>query len=102
MATKTTEPKVECLNPETGHRMNISKSTYELFSKAIYHVLKGSKPLSFSEIEEGVYDCFKKQKTDFKGSVGWYTVTVKKDMESRNVIESYMEKGRKLHRLKKG
>ena len=40
MATKTAPQKVECLNPNTGGRMNIDKKIYDLFSKAIYHTLK--------------------------------------------------------------
>ncbi len=40
MATLNKPQKVECLNPNTGGKMNIDKGTYDLFSKAIYHTLK--------------------------------------------------------------
>ena len=93
--------KVECRNPNTGGRMNIDASTYDLFSKAIYHTLMGDKALTYSQIADGIYDCFKQQKTKFDGSVEWYAVTVKNDMQSRGVIEVFNEKGKKLHRLKK-
>ena len=59
-ATKSSN-KVECINPNTGGRMNIDATTYEMFSKAIYHTLKEGAPLTFSQIVEGIYDCFKKQ-----------------------------------------
>jgi hypothetical protein len=49
-----------------------------------------------------VIDTFKKQKTKFEGSVGWYTVSVKHDMHAKGMIEVFTEKGKKLHRLKKG
>lgn len=101
MATKTSLQKVECLNPNTGSSMNIDKKTYGLFSKAIYHTLKKSQPLTYSGIVEGIYDCFKQQKTKFSGSVEWYAVTVKHDMHARGVIEVFTEKGKKLHRIKK-
>lgn len=101
MATKTTPQKVECLNPNTGGSMNIDKATYDLFSKAIYHTLKKSQPLTYSQIVEGVYDCFRQQKTKFDSSVEWYTVTVKHDMHARGVIEVFTGKGKKLHRIKK-
>lgn len=101
MATATKPQKVECLNLNTGGKMNINKATYDLFSKAIYHVLKKEGAITFTQLAEGVQDCFKQQKTKFDGSVGWYAVTVKNDMEARGVIEVFTEKGRKLHRIKK-
>lgn len=98
---KTVSQKTECLNPNTGGRMNIDTKIYDLFSKAIYHELKKNGPLTYTEIVEGIHDCFKKQKTKFDGSIGWYAVTVKHDMHARGVIEVFNEKGRKLHRLAK-
>jgi hypothetical protein len=91
--------KVECLNPNTGGRMNIDKEIYDLFSKAIYHSVKKGKALTYSQIVEGVKDCFKKQKTRFDGSVEWHIVTVKHDMHARGILKVYTEKGRKLHSL---
>jgi hypothetical protein len=96
-ATKTA--KVECLNPNTGGSMNIDKEVYNLFSKAIYDTLKVGKAITYSQIVEGVKDCFKKQKIKFDGSVEWYTVTVKHDMHARGVLNVYTEKGKKLHSL---
>ena len=55
MATITPTGKVEIRNPNTGRTMNIDKSVYDLFSKAIYHTLKKNKALTFTEIVEGVY-----------------------------------------------
>jgi hypothetical protein len=96
---KTADQKTECLNPNTGGRMNIDSKIYDLFSKAIYHVLKKNGPLTYTQIVEGIHDCFKQQKTKFDGSIEWYAVTIKHDMHARGVIEVFNEKGRKLHRL---
>ena len=101
MATITPTGKVEIRNPNTGRTMNIDKSVYDHFSKAIYHTLKKNKALTFTEIVEGVYNCFREQKTKFEGSVEWYTISVKHDMHARNVIDVFTEKGKKLHHLKK-
>jgi hypothetical protein len=101
MATNPGSPKVECLNPNTGRKMNIDKTTYDLFSKAIYHTLKKQGAITFTQLQEGVEDCFREQKTSFDGAVGWYAVTVKNDMLARGVIEAYTEKGKKLNRIKK-
>jgi hypothetical protein len=49
----TTTAKVECLNPNTGGRMNIDKEVYDLFSKAIYHTVKTGKAITYSQIVEG-------------------------------------------------
>jgi hypothetical protein len=91
--------KVECLNPNTGGRMNIDKDIYDLFSKAIYHTVKAGKAITYTQIAEGVTDFFKKQKNKFKGSVEWYTVTVKHDMHARGILKVFKEKGKKLHSL---
>ncbi|TMI77818.1 MAG: hypothetical protein E6H10_18270 [Bacteroidetes bacterium] len=100
MPTKSLE-KVECLNPNTGRKMNVDAATYDLFNKAIYHTLKKEKQaISYTNIVKGVKKCFKEQKTIFRGSIEWYAVTVKHDMEASGVIESFTEKGKKLHRLK--
>jgi hypothetical protein len=80
--------------------MNIDGTTYELFSKAIYHLLKAGKELTFTQITEGIAARFEEQKTSFHGSVEWYTVTVKNDMQSRGIIEAILIKGKKLHRLR--
>lgn len=101
MATRIMTQKIECLNPNTGGKMNIDKQIYDLFSKTIYHTLKKNKALTYTEIVDGIEECFKEQKIKFKGSVSWYAVTIKHDMHARGVIEVFTEKGKKLHKLKK-
>jgi hypothetical protein len=93
--------KIECLNPNTGGKMNIDAKVYDHFSKAIYHTLKKSKQgVTYSDIVGGVKRCFKEERTNFQGSVEWYAVTVKNDMVAKGVIETFTEKGKKLHKLK--
>jgi hypothetical protein len=99
-ATANTQ-KVECLNPNTGRKMNIEKGIYDLISKAIYHTLKKEGDISFTQLQQGVENCLKEQRTPFEGNIGWYTVSVKHDMDARGLIEVFTEKGKKLHRLKK-
>jgi len=90
---------VVCLNPNTGRRMNIEKTTYDLFSKAIYHVIKSGKAITFTQIVEGVKDCFKKDKIKFKSVIEWYAITVKNDMHAKGILKVFTEKGRKLHSI---
>lgn len=101
MATAIKAQKVECLNPNTGRKMNVDKSVYDRIAKAVYHTLKKEAPLTFTQLQQGVEDCLQQQKTQFDGSVAWYTVTVKNDLHARAVIDVFTEKGKKLHRLKK-
>ncbi len=100
MASKSNK-KIECLNPNTGRKMNIDKNIYELFRKAICHTLKKNKQgITYTDLVTGVKKCFKDQGTIFKGAVGWYTVTVKNDLDATGIIETFTEKGKKIHRLK--
>ena len=93
--------KIECLNPNTGGKMNIDAKVYDHFSKAIYHTLKKSKQgVTYTDIVSGVKRCFKEERSNFQGSVEWYAVTVKNDMVAKGVVETFTEKGKKLHRLK--
>lgn len=92
--------KTECLNPNTGRKMNIDARVYDLFSKAIYHTLKKNKQgITYTDIVSGVKQCFKEKRTAFDGSIEWYTVTIKNDMEANGIIETFTDKGKKLHRL---
>ena len=97
-STKTIN-KIEVLNPNSGRKMNIDADTWNLFSTAIKHTLKGDKELTFTEMAEGVHDYLKSQKIDFQQSVDWYAVTVKNDLHVKNIISVTTQKGRKLHRL---
>ena len=101
MVFKDLSQKVECVHPRTGRRMRIDKNIYDQISKAIYHSLKAGQDLTYTQIVGGIRDCFQEKGTGFKGSLEWYAVTVKNDMEARGIIQSYMEKGKKLHRLSK-
>jgi hypothetical protein len=99
MLTKSTA-KIECLNPNTGGKMNIDASIYNLFSKAIYHTLKNEKQgITYTDIVSGIKKCFKEKQTIFKGSVEWYAVTIKNDLVAKGIIKTFTEKGKKLHRL---
>lgn len=80
---------------------DIDKKTFDLFSKAISHTLKKEQPLTYSQIVEGIEDCFRQQKIQFDGSATWYAVAVKHDMHARGIITVLTEKGRKLHKLSK-
>jgi hypothetical protein len=37
----------------------------------------------------------------FKRSIPWYTISIRLDLETRGIVETFIEKGKKLNRLKK-
>jgi hypothetical protein len=99
MTSKPAE-KIECVNPNTGGKMNIDAKIYELFSKAIYHVLKENREgTTYTELVNGIKKRFKENKTAFRGSVEWYAVTVKNDMVANGIIETLSDKDKKLNKL---
>ncbi|MDQ3277629.1 MAG: hypothetical protein M3Q06_04850 [Bacteroidota bacterium] len=97
MATTPFSGKVECVNPNTGGRMFIDAATYELFAKAIQHTLQDHRSLTYTQIVEGVNNYLQKKKRAFEGSVEWYTVAVKNDLQAKGVITVFTEKGKKMH-----
>ncbi len=92
------EDKIQCLHPQGKHAPAIAATTYHLFKRAITKTL-AKEPLSYSLIAASVKEYFKKEKIAFEGSVGWYTETIKLDMEATGLIIAYMKKGKKLHKL---
>ena len=89
--------KVEVGNPNTGRKIQIDEETWNLFHRAIKDSLKNGKALTFSELVEAIEIYFKKNKIKFSGSVGWYAVTVKHDLDVKKILKVYTEKGKKLH-----
>ena len=92
--------KIECLNPNTGGKLKIDAEIYQLFATAIKQSLKGGNEITYTDIVEGIKKYLKSKKIIFKNSVSWYAVTIKNDLEVRNIIETFTVKGKKLHRLK--
>src|SRR5580765_3405425 len=98
---KSTAKKVIVTYPATGTERKFDAAIYEPFRAAILKSLKGSKGKTFTELTEDVTEIIRKQLPDFKRSISWYTISVKRDLETRGVVEAFDEKGKKLNRLKK-
>jgi hypothetical protein len=98
---KATSKKTVITNPRTRREVKIDSSVYEPFKAAILQSLKGSKGKTFSELTDDVVKIIKNKYSEFKGSIPWYTISVLRDMESRGVVDNFIEKGKKMNRLKK-
>jgi len=100
IASKKSQNKIECLNPNTGGKLKIDAEIYQVFTAAIKQTLKGGKEITFTDLVEGIKKYLKSKKITFKKSVPWYAVTIKNDLEVRKIIESFTLKGKKFHKLK--
>jgi hypothetical protein len=83
------ELKVTCQTPTPGKKpTQIPKWKYDLLRDAILKVLPTSgEGLLFTELPDKVASILDPQDLAKLGSVGWYTTTVKLDMEVRGEIE---------------
>jgi hypothetical protein len=91
--------KVTTTHPRTGSQFNIDSEIYEPFKAAILQSLKGSKGKTFTELTDDVVKIIKNKIPGFKKSIPWYTISVRLDLESRGIVKTFSEKGKKLNRL---
>jgi len=98
---KATSKKTVITNPRTRREVKIDSSIYEPFKSAILESLKGSKGKTFTELSDDVIKIIKKKFSEFKGSIPWYAISVLRDLETRGVVDNFIDKGKKLNRIKK-
>lgn len=96
---KTTSKKVVMTHPESGWEMKIDENIYAPFKAAILQSLKNSKGKTFTELSDDVVKIVRKKMPDFKGSIPWYTISIRLDLETKRTIETFTEKGKKMIRL---
>lgn len=88
-------------HPVTGTVRQFDSEIYEVVKKAIIQSLKGSKGKTFTELSDGVVEIVRREKPGFKKSIPWYTISIRLDLETRGIVETFTEKGQKLNRLRK-
>ena len=88
-------------HPTSKREMKIDAAIYEPFKAAIIQSLKGSKGKTFTELTDDVVEIIRKKMPDFKRAIPWYTISIRLDLETRGIVETFTEKGKKLNRLKK-
>ena len=98
---KAVAKKVIVTYPSTGTDRKFDAAIYEPFKAAIIKSLKGSKGKTFAEVTKDVSETIKKQIPGFNRSIPWYTISVKRDLETKGIVEAIEQKGKKLNRLKK-
>jgi len=98
---KATSKKTVITNPKSKRETKIDSAIYDPFQKAIQQSLKGSRGKAFTELTDDVVKIIRKNFSEFKGSIPWYTISVLRDMETRGIVDNFVEKGKKYNRLKK-
>ena len=97
---KSTAKKVTVTYPATGTERKFDAAIYEPFKAAIIKSLKGSKGKTFTALTDDVVKTIRKKMPGFKGSVPWYTISIRLDLETKGIVETFSEKGKKLNRLR--
>jgi hypothetical protein len=100
MAVTIQTKKIVVTHPVTGTKRNFDATIYEAIKAAILQSLKGSKGKTFTQLTDDVIKIIRKKMPGFKGSIPWYTISVRLDLESKAVVETFTWKGKKLSRLK--
>ena len=93
--------KIITTHPVSGRKMNIDSTIYNSFKAVILKSLKGSKGKTFTELNNDVNKIIKKQLSGFNGSVSWYTITIRLDLEAKGIIETFVLNGKKLAKIRK-
>lgn len=98
---KASTKKITVTHPVTGTEKKFDPAIYEPVKAAILQSLKGSKGKTFTELADDVVAIIRKKLPAFKGSIPWYTISIRLDLETKGIVETVVEKGKKLNRLKK-
>ena len=97
---KTTTKKIVTTHPASKREIKIDAAIYEPFKEAIIQSLKGSKGKTFTELTDDVVKIIRKKMPAFKGAIPWYTISIRLDLETKGIVETFTDKGIKLNRLK--
>lgn len=75
--------RIMTLHPAGKEGVNIERSKYDAIRTAILDVLREQPGIQFKDLPTEIG----RKLPDFDGSIGWYTTTVKLDLEARGEIE---------------
>ena len=90
-----TEDRIATLHPDPNKQgVSIDKVKYDAVSAAILDSIREDPGLTFEELLVTIED---RLKASFEGSIGWYTVTVKLDLEARGLIAREGKSPQRLH-----
>jgi hypothetical protein len=97
------ERKIQLQHPDPSKQMaRISRAKYEMIRKAILEIIPNDESgFLFKDLAESVAGSFTAEQLKELGSVGWYTTSVKLDLEARGQIARIPGGGlQRLRRIK--
>ncbi len=89
--------KITTLHPEGKHGVNISSEKYKQVKDYILDMVSCQGAVSYKELDAMARSDLGKV---FDGSISWYIVTVKLDLEARGIIERIPQKSGHAIKLK--
>ena len=101
MAKAVKPKKTVVTHPRTGTELKFDSAIYEPIKAALLQSLKGSKGKTWTGLSDDVVKIIRKKMPGFKRSIPWYTISIRLDLETRGIVETFTEKGKKLNRLSK-
>lgn len=76
--------KFQTLHPDPNKKnVNMDKDKYEFIREKVLVVVKEHQPITPKEL----FEHMQKFQSDFDGKIGWYTESVKLDLEARGVLQ---------------
>jgi hypothetical protein len=79
------DEKILTRHPEPDKRgVRIDKVKYDRIRESILYVLRARGEITFTDMAQAVSQ---RLEAEFEGSIPWYVVTVKLDLEARQIIE---------------
>lgn len=84
------EIKIACkVNDDNGDPVQMIAWKYKAMREAILQVVpKEGEGISFKDLRQQAKEALTDEQRTNLGSAGWYTLTVKKDLEARGLIHS--------------
>lgn len=76
--------KILTMHPQGKKGVNISREKYDLIRIFILETIKKHKQISYQKLNDLALE---QLSSSFDGSVTWYIVSVKLDLEARKIIE---------------
>jgi hypothetical protein len=90
--------KIHTLHPEGKKGVNIDLAKYELIKETLLDIINSNNEICYQKLNKEAIHLLKGK---FQGSIPWYVVTVKLDLEARGLIERIPNTSPHILRIKK-
>jgi len=81
------DQRVQLKHPQGKKAVSMSKGKYHLLKQVMVKYLRAQGSATFNEMSIAIEKDFKRDRTEFHGSLPWHLEWVKLDLEARKVIK---------------